>query len=49
MDAKVPNRRTSPIARALWLALACVTLAGCVVVPGRPYYYRPAPAYYYGR
>ena len=23
------------------------TLGGCVVVPARPAYYRPAPVYYY--
>ncbi len=31
--------------RLLGLALAAVTLSGCVVVPARPHYYRPA--YYY--
>ena len=31
--------------RSLCLALAAVSLAGCVVVPGRGYY-RP-PVYYY--
>ena len=30
----------------LMLAMASA-LSGCVVVPARPAYYRPAPAYYY--
>ncbi|AIO70165.1 putative membrane protein [Burkholderia oklahomensis] len=29
------------------LALAAATLAGCVVVPARPVYYRPAPVVVY--
>ncbi len=32
--------------RGLCLALAALSLAGCVVVPARGYY-RPAPVYYY--
>ena len=47
MDPTSGYRWMKPLSRALWLALACVTLAGCVVVPARPYYYRPAPGYYY--
>ncbi len=31
----------------LAIALAAVTLAGCVVVPARPVYYRPAPVVIY--
>ncbi|AJX17181.1 putative membrane protein [Burkholderia sp. MSHR3999] len=29
------------------IALVAVTLAGCVVVPARPVYYRPAPVVIY--
>ncbi|AJY12002.1 putative membrane protein [Burkholderia dolosa AU0158] len=29
------------------LALVAVTLAGCIVVPARPVYYRPAPVVIY--
>ena len=32
--------------KLLWLALLASTLAGCVVVPARPYYYRPAVVVY---
>ncbi|MEM5368712.1 lipoprotein [Paraburkholderia azotifigens] len=32
--------------KILLVALLAVTLAGCVVVPGRPYYYRPAVVVY---
>jgi hypothetical protein len=28
------------------LAMAC-SLSGCIVVPARPGYYRPAPVYHY--
>lgn len=31
----------------LAIALAVVTLAGCIVVPARPVYYRPAPVVIY--
>lgn len=29
------------------LALVAVTLAGCIIVPARPVYYRPAPVVIY--
>jgi hypothetical protein len=32
--------------KLLLLALLAVTLAGCVVVPARPYYYRTAVVVY---
>ena len=38
--------RFPPLVRAACLALAMITLAGCVVVPARPYYYHPAPVVY---
>jgi hypothetical protein len=31
----------------LTIALLAITLAGCVVVPGRPVYVRPAPVVIY--
>ncbi|MDR9176331.1 hypothetical protein FEP12_05144 [Burkholderia multivorans] len=31
----------------LAIALAAVTLAGCIIVPARPVYYRPAPVVIY--
>lgn len=31
----------------LAIALVAITLAGCVVVPGRPLYVRPAPIVIY--
>ena len=33
--------------RRLAIALIAITLAGCVVVPARPAYYRPAPVVIY--
>ena len=34
-------------ARLLAVLLLAVTLAGCIVVPARPAYYRPAPVVIY--
>ncbi len=40
--------RESEMKRTLFaLALVVITLAGCVVVPARPAYYRPAPVVIY--
>ena len=35
-----------PLVRAACVVLGLVMLAGCVVAPARPYYYRPAPVLY---
>lgn len=32
---------------AIAIALVAITLAGCIVVPTRPVYYRPAPVVIY--
>lgn len=36
-----------PVRTVVILAAAVVVLAGCVVVPARPAYYRPAPVVVY--
>ena len=50
IDTRISPRFRSllpPLVRVVCLALAVVTLGGCVVVPARPYYaYRPAPVVY---
>jgi len=37
------TRRRRPIVTALAAMAAATALAGCVVVPARPVYYRPVP------
>ncbi len=44
MVAKKSAGWVRPVARMLCVALAAISLAGCVVVPFRPYH---APRYYY--
>lgn len=36
-----------PVRTVVILAAAVVVLAGCIVVPARPAYYRPAPVVVY--
>jgi hypothetical protein len=40
-------RLLRPLGRALIVLAAAASLAGCVVYPYGPHYYRPAPYYYY--
>ncbi|HEX3346983.1 MAG TPA: hypothetical protein VHS58_02645 [Acetobacteraceae bacterium] len=40
-----PNRFGRVAVRAICLVIAAVSLAGCVIVPARPYH--PWPRYYY--